>query len=87
MRKFRFETDNGQKFTIHPPRLSVYTRFIRARKDADVYAAMAEIISNNDEDVKIDGESIPDSFTVDDFNRFFDSFSAWVKNEKESDPN
>ncbi|MBR1592815.1 MAG: hypothetical protein IJ666_07385 [Ruminococcus sp.] len=88
MRKFTFRLDNGKIFTINPPTVRQYYKgFLKAKNDPELFNAVAEICSNNDENIKITEEFVIDNFTVDDFHRFVKELPEWIADVRNSDPN
>lgn len=87
MRKLKIELDSGQTITVRPPTVKQYYKDrTQIKGDDDLFAFVALVYSRNDEGVTFTVDDILD-FTIDDLNRFTDVYLAWVRNEKESDPN
>ena len=88
MRRFEFTLDNGTTLTIKPPTLRQYYKgLLKAKNDPQLFGSVAEICNANDEGIEITGEYVIDNFNTDDLSRFLKELSAWVKGERESDPN
>ena len=88
MRRFLFTLDNGTKLTIKPPTVRQYYKGLKtASTDVQLFRAIADICSRNDENIPVTEEYVIDNFTVDDLHRFFKDFTVWVDSVRSSDPN
>ena len=88
MRRFNFKLDNGTQLTIKPPTLRAYYKgFLNAKTDPQLFNAIAEICTQNEENIKVTEEYVIDNFNVDDLSRFVRELPAWISSERKTDPN
>lgn len=88
MRRYRFTLDSGTVLNIKPPTLRQYYKgLLTAKNDAQLFRAVAEICTSNDEGIAVTEEYVIDNFTVDDLSRFMRGLNSWINAERSADPN
>lgn len=91
-RYFEFEApDNGRVLHIEPPKLKTMNRLGELQKGShtikDIAAAVAKLISKNKEGRKVTADNVMDWMDSDQVAAFIMAYLAWVRDEKQNDPN
>lgn len=85
------ETANKKyEINIKEPKLKVYRRFEKLGENASVeefIEVTAAILNSNKENMQITPEFVEDNFTIDEIAQFFDDFTNWLAEARESNPN
>ncbi|MBR3666084.1 MAG: hypothetical protein IKN66_02865 [Ruminococcus sp.] len=87
-RRYELTLENGTVLHVKPPTVRQFYKGLKAAAtDAELFRAIAEICSGNDENIDISEEYVIDNFTVDDLHGFFRGFTGWVMSERDKNPN
>lgn len=92
-RYFEFEApDNGKVLLLEPPKLKTLKELEDIQRDSGssidrVSAVLAKIISKNKSGRKVSADTVMDWMTIDQMQAFLLEFTAWMRNERKSDPN
>lgn len=84
------ESGKEIKLNVKEPKLKVYKQF-EALDDSsdisDITAVAAAVLSSNEKGIKIDAEFIENNFTLDEIAQFFEDFTNWLSEARNSNPN
>lgn len=89
-RFFELETPNGKILHIKPPKLAALRKTEELGDTATVSEtseAVADILTSNRENVKVTSAMVEQWMDSDQLKEFIKEFAAWMKGERDSDPN
>ena len=89
-RFFELQTPSGKILHIKPPKLAALRKLDELDDNATIAetsAAVAGLLTSNRENVKVTPEMVEQWMDHDQLIGLMDAFTAWMKGERENDPN
>lgn len=86
------DENSGKTYEINvkEPKLKVYKKF-EALNDSsaveDIIDVTAAVLNSNKENIEITAEFVEDNFTLDEIAQFFEDFTSWLSETRNSNPN
>ena len=86
------DENSGKSYEINvkEPKLKVYKKF-EALNDSsaveDIIDVTAAVLNSNKENIEITAEFVEDNFTLDEIAQFFEDFTNWLSEARNSNPN
>lgn len=86
------DENSGKTYEINvkEPKLKVYKKF-EALNDSsaveDIIDVTAAVLNSNKENIEITAEFVEDNFTLDEIAQFFEDFTSWLSEARNSNPN
>lgn len=86
------DENSGKTYEINvkEPKLKVYKKF-EALNDSsaveDIIDVTAAVLNSNKENIEITAEFVEDNFTLDEIAQFFEDFTNWLSEARNSNPN
>ena len=86
------DENSGKTYEINvkEPKLKVYKKFEAIGEETsveEIIEAAALVLNSNKEGIKIDAEFVEDNFTLDEIAQFFEDFTNWLSEARNSNPN
>ena len=86
------DENSGKTYEINvkEPKLKVYKKFEAIGEETsveEIIEVAALVLNSNKEGIKIDAELVEDNFTLDEIAQFFEDFTNWLSEARNSNPN
>lgn len=86
------DENSGKTYEINvkEPKLKVYKKFEAIGEETsveEIIEVAALVLNSNKEGIKIDAEFVEDNFTLDEIAQFFEDFTNWLSEARNSNPN
>lgn len=86
------DENSGKTYEINvkEPKLKTYKKFEAIGEETsveEIIEVAALVLNSNKEGIKIDAEFVEDNFTLDEIAQFFEDFTNWLSETRNSNPN
>lgn len=84
------ESGKEIKLNVKEPKLKVYKQFEALNESSeieDIIDVTAAVLNSNKENIEITAEFVEDNFTLDEISQFFEDFTNWLSEARNSNPN
>lgn len=86
------DENSGKTYEINvkEPKLKVYKKFEALNESSeieDIIDVTAAVLNSNKENIEITAEFVEDNFTLDEIAQFFEDFTNWLSEARNSNPN
>lgn len=86
------DENSGKTYEINvkEPKLKTYKKFEALNESSeieDIIDVTADVLNGNKENIKITTEFVEDNFTLDEIAQFFEDFTNWLSEARNSNPN
>lgn len=86
------DESSGKTYEINvkEPKLKTYKKFEALNESSeieDIIDVTADVLNGNKENIEITAEFVEDNFTLDEIAQFFEDFTNWLSEARNSNPN
>lgn len=86
------DENSGKTYEINvkEPKLKTYKKFEALNESSeieDIIDVTADVLNGNKENIEITAEFVEDNFTLDEIAQFFEDFTNWLSEARNSNPN
>lgn len=86
------DENSGKTYEINvkEPKLRTYKKFEALNESSeieDIIDVTADVLNGNKEKIEITAEFVEDNFTLDEIAQFFEDFTNWLSEARNSNPN
>jgi hypothetical protein len=86
------DENSGKTYEINvkEPKLKVYKKFEAIGEETsveEIIEVAALVLNSNKEGIKIDAGFVEDNFTLDEIAQFFEDFTNWLSDARNTNPN
>lgn len=86
------DENSGKTYEINikEPKLKIYKKFESLNESSeieDIIDVTAAVLNSNKENIEITAEFVEDNFTLDEIAQFFEDFTNWLSEARNSNPN
>ena len=86
------DENSGKTYEINvkEPKLKTYKKFEALNENSeieDIIDVTADVLNGNKENIEITAEFVEDNFTLDEIAQFFEDFTNWLSEARNSNPN